>query len=572
MCFRNAALQFFGSLQVRLIGQNRLNNHFWLSHLPLEPLLYYFPRLMQRLQLLWSQTNNKLPSQARLIPFLSLLKAIKLQSWTLLPLENQQFLKNLRCHLWSTGFALEIYTVRNMAAQAYVNTIQVNKITSTLDKISNEIIKYNRGISFSEFKSSNHLHGLMSSYKYLKNIYLMEFNQECHVFNLAHEDLPPLCKSMYISMNCKVLGPFPSESMIGHNQVKCLMIENTITQSSNLLGLIECYMNGDQHTAISFLKCFKNCNINNNKVVIDKFIHYLNVDDRGIFKEIMMNIDVMLDAQFGELVKLEIATDFFSMILKRCTSYSEKDFIAMLPVLSWFCPSEARLTLLPFVCKYIDCNLYDSYDRCRSSKSLYYFTDLKDDMRVWNAVVELLQDEDTDVRVQMTKFVNRICFNRSSILNPYMCLKKMFEMKIVCSMMNTQFAFTCYWNLLSNIKLRIEYDEIINPFFNEQSNVYQEQSNIMKLAFEGLKSLICSSNNLSYYREVVQTYLSSLRKECEFKGTFIDDSLMVLDTYSNLHFLKLYYKREILILLNFNDDLNIFFPILGLIHIPTKFL
>lgn len=528
---------------------------------------------MQRLQLLWSQINNKLTSQARLIPFMSLLKAIKLQSWTLLTPENQQLLKNLRYHLWSTGFALEIYTVRNMAAQAYVNTIQVNKITSTLNKISNEIIKYNKRISFSEFKGSNHLHGLMSSYKYLKNIYFMEFNQEYHVFNLAHEDLPPLCKSMYVSMNCEVLGPFPLESVIDHNQVKYLMIENAIAQSSNLLGLIECFMNADQNTTISFLKCFKNCNTNNNKVFIDKFIHYLNIDDRNIFKEIMMNIDVLLDAQFGELIKLDMETNFFTTILKKCTSYSEKDFIAMLPVLSWFCPNEARLTLLPFVCKYIDCNLYDSYDRCRSSKSIYYFTDLKDDTRVWNTVVELLQDEDTDVRVEVTRFVNRICFNRSSILNPYMCLKKMFEIKTVCSMMNAQFAFTCYWNLLCENKLRIEYDDTINPFFNEQSNVYQEQSNIMKLAFEGLKSLIYSSNSLNYYREVVQTYLSSLRKECEFKGTFINDNLMVLDTYSNLHLLKLYYKKEILILLNFNDDLNIFFSISSLIdNVLTKFV
>lgn len=567
MCFRNAALQFFSSLQVRLIGQNRLNNHFWMSHLPLEPLLYHFPRLMQRLQLLWLQTNNKLSSQARLIPFMSLMKAVKLQSWTLLPPENQQYLKSLRHHLWSTGFAIEIYTVRNMAAQAYVNTIQVNKVTSTLNKISSEIIKYSGAIHFSEFKGFNHLHGLMSSYKYLKDIYFMEFNQEYHVFSLAYEDLPPLCKSLYISMNREVLGPFPSKSTIGHIQVKHLIIENAIAQSSDLLGLIEYYMNADKHTVISFLKCFKNCNTNNNRVFIDKFVHYLNVDDRDIFKEIMMNIDIILDSHFGEYIKLSLADDFFSTILKKCTSYPEKDFIAMLPVLSWLCPNEARSILLPFVCKYIDCNLYDSSDRCRSSKSLYYFTGLKDNMRVWNTVVELLQDEDTDVRVEVTRFVNRICFNRSSILNPYMCLKKMFEMKIVCSIMNTRLAFACYWNMLSEIKLRIEYDDEINPFFNEQSNVYLEQSNIMKLAFEGIKNLVCSSSNVNYYREIVQTDLKSLRKECEFKGTFIDSSLMVFDTYSNLYFLKLYYKREILILLNFNDDLNMFFPVLELIHV-----
>lgn len=567
---RNAALQFFSSLQVRLIGQNRLNNHRWLSHLPLEPLLYHFPRLMQRLQLLWAQTDNKLPSQARLIPFMSLLKAVKLQSWTLLPPENQQFLKSLRRHLWSTGLALEIYTVRNMASQAYVNTVQVNKITSTLNKISSEIIKYNGGISFSEFKGSNHLHGLMSSYKYLKDIYLMEFNQEYQVFDLAHEDLPPLCKSMYVSMNRQVLGPFPSKSTIDHVQVKHLMIENAIAQSSDLSGLIEFYMNGDKHTAISFLKCFKNCDTNNsNRVFIDQFVRYLNVNDRDIFKEVMINIDVLLDAQFGKYIKLDVTTDFFSATLKKCTSYPDKDFIAMLPVLSWFCPSEARSTLLPFVCKYIDCNLYDSYDRCRSSKSLYYFTDLKDDTRVWNTVVELLQDEDTDVRVEVTRFVNRICSNRSATLNPYTCLKKMFEINTVCSIMSTQFAFTCYWNLLSDIKLRIECEEEINPFFNEQSNVYQEQSNIMKLTFEGLKSLIRSSSNLDYYREVVRAHFSSLRKQCEFKGKLIDESLTVFDTYSNLYFLMLYYKREILILLNFKDDLNIFPPTLGLTHEST---
>lgn len=558
---------------MRLVGQNRLNNNSWLSHLPLEPLLYHFPRLMQRLQLLWSETSCKLPSQAQLIPFMSLLKSVKLQSWTLLPPEYQEFLKSLRCDLWSIGLALEIYTVRNMAAQAYASTVQINGISSTLKKIGNEIVNYDRGIHFSEFKGSNHLHGLMSLYKYLKEVYFLEFNQEFQVFNIAHENLPPLCKSIYISMNCKVFSPFPSTSTIDHINVKHLMIKNHITQSSDLLHLLEYYMSTDKHTAISFLKCLKNYNKNNKKVLIDKFIRFLvEINDNDIFKEIMMNIDVLLNKRFGDDIKTEVEDSCFSTILNKCTSYLEKDFIAMLPVLSWLCPSSARLTLLSFVCKYIDCNLYDSSDRYNSSKSLYYFTDLKDDIRVWNTVVELLQDEDTNVRVEVTRFVNRICYNCSSILNPYLCLRKMFEIETVCLIINAKFTFTCFWNLLFEVvKLRADLDETINPFFNEQSNVYQEQSNIMKLAFEGLKCLVYSNENLDYYKKVVEKCLDTLRRECEFKGTFIDENLMILDTYSSVYFLNLYYKREILILLDFHDHLNMFFPILELIYLSTKF-
>lgn len=528
---------------------------------------------MQRLQFLWSQTNSKLSSQARLIPFVSLLKGVKLQSWTFLSLEHREFLKKLRFNLWSNGFTLEIYTVRNMAAQAFANTIPTSEISSTLNKISNEIIKFdNEGINSLEFKCSNHLHGLMSLYKYLKDLYFMEFNKEFGVFNIAHEHLPPLCKSMYISMNRQVCGAYPSNSTFDHIRVKNLMIENDMIQSTDLSSLIEFYMSIDKHTTISFLKCFKNYNKNYNKTLLAKFIHFLDVDDKDIFKEIMMNIDALVNGEFKNDSKVEIENVRFSAILIKSRSCSEKDFIAMLPVLSWLCPTEIHIKLLSFIHKYIDCDLYDSFDRWKSSKALYYFTDIKDDIRLWNTVIELLQDEDADVRIEVTRYVNRICYNETSTLNPYMCLRKMFEIKTMCSIINAKFAFTCFWKLLSENKLRTEFDEKINPFFNEQSNVYQEQSNIMKLSFEGLKSLIHLNDNIEYYKEVVKKYLKSLQSECEFKGTFINADLMILDTYSSIHFLKLYYKREIIILLNLKDQLDIFAPALELIYLPTKFL
>lgn len=552
---------------MRLIGQNRLSNHCWLSHLPLEPLLYHFPRLMHRLQFLWTQTNWKLSSQARLIPFMSLLKSVKLQSWTLLSPEHQQFLKSLRQNLWSTGFAIEIYTVRNMAAQAYANTVLTNEISMTLNQISHKIIQFNKGINFEECKDSNHLHGLMSLYKYLKDVYFMEFNQEFHVFDIPFENLPPLCKSIYISMNHSIIGPLPSNSTIDHIQVKHLLIENEINLSTDLPALIEKYMSTDKKTIIIFLKCFQTCNKNSTDILIHKFVNFLAVDDKEIFKEIIMNIDVLVNRRFGEDIRIEVKDDFFPAILNKSKSCSEKDFIVMLPVLSWLCPTKVRSTLLPFVCKYINCDLYDSFDRLRSSKSLYYFTALKDDARVWYTVVELLQDEDTDVRVEVTRFVNRIYFNSSSILNPYMCLRKMFETKIASSIINPKIAFACFWDVLSEIKLRTEFDEAINPFFNEQSNIYQEQSHIMKLAFEGLKFLILSNENLEYYKNVVLKSLDTLRNECVFKETFIDENLMILDTYSSINYLKLYYKREILILLNLDEHLNMFVPILHLINI-----
>lgn len=499
------------------------------------------------------------------------MKSVKLQSWTFLSPEYQQYLKSFRYDLWSTGFALEIYTVRNMAAQAYANTLHISEISFTLNKISNEIMKCDRGINFPEFKGCNHLHGLMLLYKYLKDVYFMEFNQEFQVFNMAHEYLPPLCKSVYISMNREVFGPFPSNSTIDNINVKDLMLENFITQSTDLLSLIEYYMDTDKYTTIRFLKCFKSCNKSNKKILIDKFVHFLcSIDDNDIFKEIMMNIDVLVNRKFEDDTKIEIENNCFSEILKKCKTWPEKDFIAMLPVLSWLCPSKVHLTLLPFICKYIDCDLYDSSDRYRCSKSLYYFTDLKDDIRVWNTIVELLQDEDIDVRVEVTKFVNRVCYNCSSILNPYICLKKMFEIKTVCFIINTKLVFSCFWNLLSEIKLRAEFDETINPFFNKQSNVYQEQSNVLRLAFEGLKSLIHSNGSLDYYKEVVENSINTLKSECEFKGTFINEDLMILDTYSNVHFLKLHFKREILILLDLKNHLNMFFPILELIYLSTK--
>jgi len=513
---------------------------------------------------------------------MSLLKGVKIQSWSLLSLDHQKFVESLRCNLWSIGFSIEIYTVRNMAAQAYANTIQVNEISSTLNKISYEIIKYDGGINFPEFKGFNYLHGLMSVYKYLKDVYYMEFNQEYEVFKIAHEHLPPLCKSIYISINREVIDPLPSNSSIEYIHVKQLMIQNYISQfdfSSNCSDFIEFYSNADKHTALSLLKCLRDCNIEHKYILSLLFLLSQllrqEVDgqeiDKDILKEILLTMEVFLYTRHEDVkYQAGLYDTQFSEMLQTCSLYSEKDFIAVLPVLTWLCPEKVYSTFLPIVLKFIDCDSYDSDDRCSSSKSLYYFKYMKNDARLWFAVVELLQDEDTNVRLEATRYVNHIT-NTTYLLNPYMCLRKMFEIKIVSSIISPRVAFTCFWDQLSEIKVRTKFDETINPFFNEQSNVYQEQSNIMKLAFEGLKSLIKLNDHLDIYKEEVKKCLDTLKNECEFKHTLIDEDLMILDTCSSVHYQKLYYKREILVLLDFKDYLNMFFPILKFIDLSIKF-
>lgn len=532
---------------------------------------------MQRLQSLWLQTNCKLSSQARLIPFMSLLKGVKIQSWSLLSSDHQQFLESLRCNLWSVGFGIEIYTVRNMAAQAYANTIQVNEISSTLNKISYEILKYDGVINFQKFKGFNYLHGLMSVYKYLKDIYYMEFNQAYEVFKIAHEHLPPLCKSIYVSINCEVIDPLPSNSSIECIHVKQLMIQNYISQQikSNFSDFMEFYRNADKHTALSFFKCLKDCNAGYEKnLYLLRFLANLlrlGVDDKDILKEIILNIEVLLYLRHGDIrYVVELSDTQFSEMLRKCSLCSEKDFIAMIPILTWLCPTTVYSTFLPIVLKFVDCDSYDSIDRLSSSKSLYYCKFMKNDARLWFAVVELLQDEDPNVRVEATRFVSFITDKHAYLLNPYMCLRKMFEIEIVSSIISPRVAFTCFWDQLSEIKVRTKFDGTINPFFNEQSNVYQEQSNIMKLAFEGLKSLIKLNDHLDDYKEEVKNCLDTLKNECEFKHTLINEDLMILDTCSSVHYQQLYYKREILVLLDFKDYLNMFFPILKFIDLSIK--
>jgi len=508
---------------------------------------------------------------------MSLLKGVKIQSWSLLPLEHQTFLDSLRSNLWSIGFGIEIYTVRNMAAQAYANTIQINEISSTLNKISYEIIKCDGGINFPEFKGFNYLHGLMSVYKYLKNVYYMEFNKEYEVFKIAHEHLPPLCKSIYVSINFEVIDPLPSNSSIECIHVKQLMIQNYISQqiASNFSDFKEFYRNADKPTALNFFKCLRDCNTGykNGVCLISKLTDLLRweVDDKDILKEIILNIEVLLYIRHEDIrLELELSDTRFSEILQTCLLCSEKDFIAMLPVLTWLCPRKVYSTFLPIVLKFIDCDSYDSIDRYSTSKSLFYCKYTKNDARLWFAVIELLQDEDTNVRVEATRFISHIINKKACLLNPYMCLRKMFDIETVSSIISPRVAFTCFWDLLSEIKVRTKFDETINPFFNEQSNVYQEQPNIMKLAFEGLKSLIKLNDHLDYYKEEVKNCLDTLKNECEFKHTLIDEDLMILDTYSSVHYQQLYYKREILVLLDFKDYLTMFFPIMKFIDLSIK--
>ncbi|XP_050424427.1 uncharacterized protein LOC126835709, partial [Adelges cooleyi] len=554
---RNAALQFFSSLQVKLIGQNRLNNDSWLSHLPLEPLLYQFPQMMYRLHFLLAQTDKSLSSQSQLIPLMSLLKGVKLQSWSLLSTEHKQFVQNLRQSLSTTGFSTEIYTVRNMAAQAYVNIIQRDEQFSTLKWVGSEIKKVYQDVHSSQL-CSNQVHGFTCLYKYLNNLYFLEFNQEYDVIIIPNDSMPPLCKSIYISMNRNITSPFPCKSVIGYSQVKDLMIKNDISNSSDVINLVEHYMNSDENTTINFLQCFINSQNTDEKVLIKQFIHYLElINNNKIFKLVFLNIDNLLNKNVEDSFRIDLKNAYFIKIFEKCLSHKEKDLNVMLPVLSWLCPIEVCPTLLPYVCKHIDSDIYDSFDRFNFARSLYYFTNFKDDIRLWKAVVILLQDEDSNVRTEITRFVNRLCYNQSYTLNPYFCLTKMFQLSTVQMMMCLKSAFLCFWNSMSIIEQRKNHDETINPFFNDQSNVYQEQTHIIILAFDGLKQLIYSFNDNDYFKDTISELLNKLKYDLDnFKCVFVDNNLKILDTFCFINLLKLYYKKEIIKMLNLSDYLN----------------
>ncbi|XP_050538318.1 uncharacterized protein LOC126903844 isoform X2 [Daktulosphaira vitifoliae] len=556
---RNAALQFFSSLQIKLIGQNRLNNTLWLSHLPLEPLLYQFPKIMHHLQQLWTQiTNNSLSSQSLLIPYMSLLKGVKLQSWSLLSTAHKNFILNLRHNLTKIGLTLDIYTVRNMAAQAYTTTLQKNKLLSALDMVGSKIDHFYNINNSSILKDSNHIHGYISLYQYLKNVYSLEFRIKYEVVAISsYNDMQPLCKAIYISMNPDITGPFPHKSEIGYGQVINLMIENDIAQSNDNCKIIEKYLLFDEYISVKFLKSFLKIHSKYEESIVNKLIKYLNTKNNNIFRLIILNIDNLLKNNIKNIYKINVDKKYFNKIFEKCSSYSEKDFISMLPVLSCLCPEEKCQSLLTSVCKYINCDFFDSSDRFSCARSLYYFINLKNDVRLWKTIVVLLQDENPDIRIEATRFVNRLCYNLSSTLNPYFCLTKMFQISTVNLIMCPESAFLCFWNIMSVIERRTICNSTINPFFNEQSNFYKEQSNITTLAFEGLKQLIIF-NNVNIFKEIVLDQLKILEQDCyEFKNVFIDENLMILDKFCYINLMQLLCKKKILKLLNLSDYIKI---------------
>ncbi|XP_068631833.1 tRNA (32-2'-O)-methyltransferase regulator THADA [Battus philenor] len=496
---RNAALQLYGALIPKLMGQKKVSGleETVISTVACDEFRTHFPQLWEFiLDQLKSQVDEKkdlLQTHSNLLPILNILGNFakrynfKYNSHDQLD-PYKELLKSLSLLLQSA-----IYTVRRLTSKCIYNMYSFDDIFALLSKV--------------EQPNENFLHGCL--------LLLVDCNKNYnHLYktrlNFLNMKFKSILEKPYHSYLCKeLIENVFTDKLQNFSDIKQIVLK---TKTGNEPGLFQW-----ARTHIS--KCLQNCSWAD----IPEYLNFIldNSDYERYCEVLHTRLDLETDIDNLILItiskillsfskkaysvsiwkilykistlinfKLEIYTD-----IKDIIKYIDNDYVSYR--LRYIIPFLARVAtddeIILFVTKLIRkmCNIEISdidmrlISAAANNEIASRFKSLPDVIKINSiiTVVILLQDEDEEIRNLSVMFYENVT-KTGIALHPYLCLRRILDTKflhsVLCEPVNSvQTICEILLDVLSSTSFET-YDEF-NPFANENKNIYQEKEVVNQL-------------------------------------------------------------------------------------------
>ncbi|CAB3247375.1 unnamed protein product [Arctia plantaginis] len=493
---RNAALQLYGALIPRLIGQKKASgtDDETIATVACDEMLTHLPELWKYIikQLKQSGGENLLQTHSNLVPILNLLaNSAKRYHFSLPVTESDTEIVDLFYHL-VVFLGSPIYTVRRLTAKTIFNIYEFQYISDFLLKPKNV--------------TENLLHGMLLLLKLCHNYYACDVRNLRETFKriLGTSQHSYLCKTLYEDV-------FAIE-------ISKTVIENTLLEWNSNTG-------PGIHTWAEnrFRKFIDKCPWSDIPNLLNLLLAQCNYDDcvtrflgfllSRIEKDMIIPTEVLLQIAsnliaFEKKYNCSIIWRILYEISRRTCLRHCIDTAQLLKNLK---PQTYNLRyIVPLVARHVDCasnedkhillkiihdfsdfetsDIVMRYTAAIANNELSYnFNELLDSLKVISikCAVLLLQDEDEDIRNLSVHFYC-IISRENRLLQPYICLNRILDKSFLNVIFTEPEKSIEELNreLTAIVQFVHQVDEY-NPFANESKNIYFEPD-ILKDMVESL--------------------------------------------------------------------------------------
>lgn len=564
MVFRNAALQLFGAIVPKMVGQKNSQNDFGVRRsfeevfLQMPALLHYIVSTFETAAVV---TSKKLTRDSDLVPLLTILMNIQVSSVHLMKDDLFSKLRRLRKSL-KYLLSSELHFVRELAGKSFVSLHCESEIT-IFKTMVDDVVEYVSGERTAmRVRNENHLHGYLLVLKQVYYLYaetpnfqkrvksqraVLQFNSnlrqislksaallyELEIISCANTDPLIIVKHMARVLNDL---PYRKHLLLGYDEwsyVLLNMILKYCTEYSFLKLASYCLSSSHSSIKINFLKLVSASPDSN---VSPAFFNLLISHLRKSLGD-FINADPTFQIEiFNTLIKIsafcEIPVDqntfcelFDSLILTNHHEFKATNLLVLCLLKVAPIPRQLEV-ILQEIFKLLDPAKSNRDIRFNSATSLLSLLNkhkrVMDLHLAWLCIIEVVQDEETEIRSIGCESYRSLkeCFD--SHLNPEIVLGELFNFESMRTVLPVNVAFTILWDTvaLKNFDTDVGF-EIANPFDQGVLNVYKEYCRTVSLAGQSLvkflqvnlSSIIDASGSISivihYYDSFIEQVLQN---------------------------------------------------------------
>lgn len=504
---RNAALQLYGALIPKLIGEKKASSsdEQTTATVACDELRTHSPKLwnymMVQLEHRPSPTNI-LDYQSNLVPILNVLaNSAKRYNFSYDMAEQKTANEELVNHLMML-LDSPIHTVRRLAAKCIFNIHDFGKISNNLFYLFYFVIL-----------SENSLHGclillnLCHKYYFSHEDYKTHFEkfavrlttkfcnenhsyqckklfEDIFMYKYTSLDLQKTIFEMYDNVNSPGVDLWAEARLKKYIYYTCPWDELPV-----LLDILLKHSNYEKHCESIFLKIrTQKCKAEVLLKVVDILLAFEKKYDSSIIWEMLFEISQNMDLS-GHLDTAEL----LKIIMERESVYKIRYSIPLLARNIANVNDDGKLNLMKIIGKFRDFENSDVEMRCTAAiannELANVFDKLPDSVKVisMKCAIMLLQDEDEDVRHLSVNFYHKLS-KQESALQPYVCLNNILSKQFLCTTFNgSQYLISELVKELSEI-LHSNHstdNTDYNPFTNDSKNIYLEP-NVLKQLIDNL--------------------------------------------------------------------------------------
>lgn len=566
-----------------MVGQKNSQNDFGVRR-SFEEVFLRMPALLQYIVSAFEESavasTKKLTLDTDLVPLLIIL--VNVQVSTVHLMDDDLFAKLCRLRE-SLKYLLssELHFVRELASKSFVS-LYCESECSNFKTIVDDVVEYIAGTKSTKVLNENHLHGYLLVLKHVFSLYaktpnfykqvvsqsaILPFSSivrrislksaallsDLEIISCANED--PL---VILNHMTEILNHLCDKKhlLLGYDEWSYVLLQKILKYCTKCAFLkIASYCLSSPHSSIknNFLKILSAENASTALFdllisCLRKSLHDFRDVDRAFVIE-LFNAFVKLSPSCDVFVDQNTFCNLFATLIRMdYYEYQATNLLVLCSVTAEPVPEQLNLILKEGI-KLLEPCKSNRDVRFNSATSLLSLlskhVQLMDSHLIWLSIIEMIQDEEMDIRLIGCECYRSVRNLSGSCLNPEIVLAELFNFDIMRTVLPVNVAILILWDTLVVKNFDTDAgDEIANPFDQGVLNVFKESCRTASLAGQTLVEVLQSQTaipSINGVKSAVPQYFNTFIDEILQNAEKISPNTLLLSSESYEIVIRCYY-------------------------------